>query len=95
MSISEQTRTQIIRLIYEGEGLDPHDLESFYGWMQASYESLGFHPVQQQRFDEYCRSSHDSISMRLYVGVWMLKQSLFGADSAPNGDVAASFSPYS
>ncbi len=95
MSISEQTRSQIMRLIYEGESLDPHDLESFCDWMQASYESLGFHPVQQERFDEYCRSSHDSISMRLYVGVWMLKQSLCGPDSAANGDIPATLSPYS
>jgi hypothetical protein len=94
MGISEQTRMQIIRLIYEGESLDPHDLESFYGWMEASYESLGFHPMQQERFEEYCRSSYDSISMRLYVGVWMLKQSLFGADSAANGDFPATLSPY-
>ncbi len=95
MSISKQTGSQIMRLIYEGESLDPHDLESFYGWMQASYESLEFHPEQQERFDEYCRSSHDSISMRLYVGVWMLKQSLSGPDSAANGDIPATLSPYS
>jgi hypothetical protein len=94
MGIAEQTRTQIIRLIYEGESLDPDDLESFYGWMQASYEALGFHEVQQERFEHYCRSSYDSTSMRLYVGVWMLKQSLIGADGVLNEDIPATLSPH-
>ena len=76
MSISERAKTQIIQLIAEGEGLDPLDLEAFYSWMESSYEALEFDPVQQERFDEYCRSSCGYASMRLYVGVWMLKQAL-------------------
>lgn len=77
MSMSEQAKTQLIGLIDEGERLDPFDLEGFYRWLQASYEALGFHSLQQQRFDEYCRSSYDSTCMRLYVGVWTLKQALY------------------
>jgi hypothetical protein len=77
MKISEQAKTQIQRLIDAGEGLDPFDLEAFYRWMRDSYEALSFHPVQQQRFDMYCRGSSDSRSMRLYVGLWMLKQALY------------------
>ncbi len=76
MRIPEQAKTKIIRLIAEGECLNPYDLEGFYRWMQASYEALEPDPLQQKRFDEYCRSSYDSISMRLYKGVWMLKQAL-------------------
>jgi len=77
MSISEQAKTHLIGLIYEGETLDAFDLEGFYRWMEASYEALVFDPLQQERFDEYCRSSYDSNSMRLFVGVWMLKQALY------------------
>jgi len=77
MSISEQAKTHLIGLIYEGETLDAFDLEGFYRWMEASYEALVFDPLQQERFDEYCRSAYDSNSMRLFVGVWMLKQALY------------------
>jgi hypothetical protein len=77
MKISEQAKMQIQRLIDAGEGLDPFDLEAFYRWTHDSYEALSFHPVQQQRFDTYCRGSSDSTSMRLYVGLWMLKQALY------------------
>ena len=77
MSISEQAKTQLIQLIAEGECLDAHDLEAFYSWVEASYEALEFDPVQQRRFDEYCRSSYGYASMRLFVGVWMLKQALY------------------
>jgi hypothetical protein len=77
MRISEQSKTKIQRLIDEGEGLDPFDLEAFYRWTQNSYEALSFHPLQQQRFDKYCRGSSDSKSMRIYVGLWMLKQALY------------------
>ena len=76
MSISEQAKTHLIELICEGETLDPIDLEAFYNWAEASYETLEFDSVQQQRFDEFCRSSCDYASMRLYMGVWMLKQAL-------------------
>ena len=75
MRISGQASLQLIKLINEATGLDPHDLETFYRWVQASYEALEFDPVQQRRFDEYCRSSHDSSIMRLLVGTWMLRQS--------------------
>ncbi len=83
MSISEEAKTHLIELICEGETLDPFDLEAFYSWMEASYEALEFDQVQQERFDKYCRSSYDSTSMRLYVGVWMLKQALY--KDAPEG----------
>ena len=76
MSISEQAKTHLIELIYEGETLDAFDLEAFYSWVEASYEALVFDPVQQERFAEYCGSSCDSASMRLF-GVWMLKQALY------------------
>lgn len=76
MKISDQKRKQISRLIAEGERLDPLDIEVFYRWTHDSYEALGFDPVQQHRFDEYCRSSHDSNFMRVYIGVWMLRLAL-------------------
>ena len=95
MRISEQAKMNVTRLIHEGESLNPLDWEEVDRWMQASYESLGFHRVQQERFDEYCRSSDDSTSMRLYVGVWMLKLSIIGADSAQNEDIPVTLSPYS
>jgi hypothetical protein len=79
MRISEQAKSQVIRLIDDGESLDPFDLEAFYSWMQASHEALGFDTIRQQRFDKYCCSSVDCTSMRLYVGVWMLKQALSNA----------------
>jgi hypothetical protein len=77
MPISEQARQRVIKHIDEAECLDPDDLATFYRWMKASYETLEFDPVQQQRFDKYCLSSCDSTYMRLYVGVWMLKQTLY------------------
>ena len=94
MRISEQAKMNITRLIHEGDSLDPLDLEEVDRWMQVSYEALAFHRVQQERFDEYCRSSYDSTSMRLYVGLWMLKLSLIGADGPLNGDISATLSPY-
>jgi len=77
MSISELAKRRLVGLIYEGETFDPLYLEAFYSWVEASYEALEVDPVQQERFDKYCRSSYDSTSMRLYVGVWMLKQALY------------------
>lgn len=85
MTISEQAKSQVIRLIDEGERLNPLDLEAFYNWLEASYEALEFHPVQQRRFDEYCRSSYDSPSMRRFVGVWMLKLALEEASPGSRG----------
>lgn len=77
MSISEQAKTQLIRLIAEGETLDPFDLEAFYSWVEASYEALVFDPLQQERFDESCRLSYDSTpATRLNGGVWILKRAL-------------------
>jgi hypothetical protein len=75
MRISVQTKTRILRLIDEGDCLDHCDVGAFYRWSQASYDALQFDRVQQQRFDEYCRSSCGVTSaLRLNVGVWMLKQ---------------------
>jgi len=76
MKIPDKKREEIMRLIADGENLDPLDLGNFYVWIHESFEALGFHPFQQQRFDEYCRSSGDSTSMRIYVGVWVLKLTL-------------------
>ncbi len=73
---SEQGRARIAQLIDEAESLDSLDLTAFQRWVQASYEALEIDPWQQQRFDEYCRSSTDSTSMRLFVGVWMLRLAL-------------------
>ena len=77
LKIAEQVvRRQMIELIDKASGLDRVDLESFNRWAQASYEALEFDPLQQQRFDEHCRSSGDTTSMRLFLGVWILRQSL-------------------
>ena len=78
MMSSEQVKTRLIGLITEGESLNPHDLEAFYRWMEASYEALEFNSLRQEMFDEYCRSCCDSSSMRLYKGVWMLELALKG-----------------
>ena len=59
----EQGRARIVQLIDEAESIDSLDLTAFEQWVQASYEALEFDPWQQQRFDEYCRSSSDSTSM--------------------------------
>jgi hypothetical protein len=78
MRIPEQTKIQILGLIDEGSSLHPFDLEAFQGWMQATYEALQFDSVQQQRFDEYCRSSCTfTLSMMIRCGVSMLKQALY------------------
>ena len=77
MRISEQDKTQILRLIDEGDSLDLFDVGAFYRWSQASYDALQFDRVQQQRFDEYCCSSCGfRCSTRLNLGVRMLKQVL-------------------
>ncbi len=77
MRIPAQTQTQILQLIDEGSSLHPSDLEAFNRWMQAAYEALQFDSVQQQIFDEHCRSSCTATrSMRLRCGVSILKQEL-------------------
>ncbi len=77
MRIPAQTKMQILRLIDEGTSLHQYDLEGFNQWMQAAYEALQFDSVQQQIFDEHCRSSRAvRRSMRLSCGVSMLKQLL-------------------
>ncbi|HTY22603.1 MAG TPA: hypothetical protein VMC85_05705 [Desulfomonilaceae bacterium] len=78
MKISEQAKTEIVRLIAEGECLDSYDLEAFYLWVRASYEALEYNPLRQEWFDEYCRSCCDSTSVRLSKGLWMLRQALYG-----------------
>ena len=78
MRIPAQTKTQILRLVEDGSSLHPCDLEGLQRWMQATCEALQFDSVQQQRFDEYCRSPHifTSSITRLHCGVSMLKQAL-------------------
>jgi hypothetical protein len=82
MKISTASRKRIFRLIAEGETLNPLDLEAFYRWVNDSYEALKFHPLQQQRFNEYCRSSCDTPSMRVYVGTWLLRLAVDGVNGA-------------
>ncbi|HTY25312.1 MAG TPA: hypothetical protein VMC85_19430 [Desulfomonilaceae bacterium] len=76
MEISDQKRKQILRLITEGENLNLQRLGAFYRWVNDSYEALEFDPFQQQRFDEYCRSSCESHFIRVYIGLWILKLTL-------------------
>ncbi len=76
MTDSGTAVTRIADLIEVAAILNPFDLESFYHWIQDAYDALAHDPVQQQRFDECCRSSYDSTTMRLYLGVWLLKLSL-------------------
>ena len=81
MRLSEQAETQILRLIDEGYSLAHFNVGAFYRWSQDSFEALQCDRVQQQRFDEYCRSSCGVTSaLRLNVGVWMLKQVLHKTD---------------
>ena len=87
MSISEQAKTQIMRLVYEGQRLDPLDLDEVDRWVRASYEALGFNPLHQAKFGEYCCSPWGPTSMRVQLGVWMLKQPLLGADGALDEDI--------
>jgi len=91
MTISERAYTEIMQLIQEGKSLDPFDSVAFHRWMDSSHEALEFDPVQQERFHEYCRSSYGYASMRLYIGVWLLKQSLFVAEEAPEGHYPTTF----
>src|SRR5208283_2383351 len=59
MTISEQAYTEITQFIQEEECLNAHNLEAFFSWVEPSYEALEVDPVQQERFDKYCRSSCD------------------------------------
>ncbi|MGO9118416.1 MAG: hypothetical protein ACLQPD_12525 [Desulfomonilaceae bacterium] len=78
MRIPAQTKIQILRLIEDGSSVHPSDSEALHRWAQATYETLQFNSVQQQRFDEYCRSRwvFRSSMTRLHCGVSMLKQAL-------------------
>ena len=89
MSISEEAKTRLMSLIYEGETLDAFDLVRFYSWVEASYEALVFDPLQQERFEKYCRSSCDYISTRLFGGVGVLKQALY---KEPSEDYTPTYS---
>ena len=82
MRVSCQQRQRIDRLIAKGERLDPLDLEDLNGWLQTAYKELECRPHVQQRFDRYCRSSCDATSMRVFVGIWILKLSLWTDASA-------------
>jgi hypothetical protein len=77
MQIPDGKTKQILKLITDGENLNPTNLEVFYRWMRDSYEALGFDPLQQLRFDEYCRSSIDSVPIRVDLGVRILKLALW------------------
>jgi hypothetical protein len=79
--ISDAKKEQIMNLIAEGGNLDHGDLEAFYRWVDDAYEALGFDPLHAKRFDEYCRSSSDAYSARVFVGVWMLKLALEDASA--------------
>lgn len=79
MRIPDQNTSIVLGLIAKGENLDADDLPAFYQWMDDSYEALEFNHVQKRRFDAYCRSSLDSPSMRIYVGIWILKLSIWEA----------------
>ena len=90
MRLSEQGEAEVMRLIAQGECLDPHDLEAFYRWVQASHEALEYNPLRQEWFDEYCRSCCDSTSVRLGKGLWMLRQALY-ADTSDDYKQAGAF----
>jgi len=79
MKIPAETSMKILRLIEEGSSMHPTDLAALHRWTQATYETLQFNGVQQQRFNEHCRSPHifTSSVTRLRCGVSMLKQALY------------------
>jgi hypothetical protein len=80
VEISRANRERIFKLIGEAETLDLLDLIAFYRWANDSYEALKFHPLKQQRFNEYCRLSCDTHSMRVYVGTWLLRLAVDGVN---------------
>ncbi len=85
--MSQRAKTQIIQLIEQGQVLDPRDSNGIDQWVRASYEVLGFDPVHQAKFEEYCCSSWGPASMRVCLGVWMLKQPLTGQNGALDEDI--------
>ena len=87
MDISEQAKTKIIQLIDEGQSLDPLDMGAVDRWVRASYEVLTFDPVHQARFDEYCCEPWDPTSMRVCLGLWMLKQPLLRNNGSLDEDI--------
>jgi hypothetical protein len=78
---SDQEKETIKNLIADGRKLNPMDLACFYRWMDTAHAALRFDPHQQQRFEKYCRSSSDSNSVRLYIGIWILKLTVQEASS--------------
>lgn len=82
MRISEQDRAEIHRLIKEAESLlAVSDSAAFLRWLQASQEALSFDPLQEQRFEEYCRTSWGTRrETRVRTAVRMLKQALSRED---------------
>jgi hypothetical protein len=87
VSIPEHTKSEIIWLIDQVQSLDLLDAHQVDRWIRASYEALGFNPVHQAKFDEYCCSSWGPGSMRVSLGVWMLKQPLLAQNSALGEDI--------
>lgn len=76
MSTSEQTETELLELIKQGQTLDCCDSDGINRWVRASLEALRSYPVHQAKFDEYCCSAWGPTFMRVCLGVWMLKQPL-------------------
>jgi hypothetical protein len=87
VSISEQAKSQISRLVDLGRSLDPHDSDQVDLWARASYEALRFDPVRQAKFDEYCCSPWGPAPTRVCLGVWMLSQPLNGRKCALSEDI--------
>lgn len=73
LPITDEKRRHIARLIVQGQRLDLRDLEHFYQWIEDSYDALGFEPLWQQWFDEYCRSFCGSNFTRVCLGLSILK----------------------
>ncbi len=88
MSIPEQVKSRITRLIQQGESLEPLDSDQVDHWARASYEALTFSPVQQAKFGEYCCPPWGPTSTRVCLGVWMLKQPLIWENCALGEDVS-------
>ncbi len=78
MTIPDQNKEQILRLIAEGEDLaECKDLHRFYDWIDKSYEALEVHPIQQPLFNEFCRASDEpNFIVKTMLGVWLLRLAL-------------------
>jgi len=85
MTTNEHGTRQVVKLIGEARRLDLLDAKTFNRWVQESYGALRFDPSLQQTFDEYCRSSVHPASMRLFLGVWLLRQCLYAHGSDGRG----------